>query len=321
VNTLEMTHPWMAFAIRRTIRLAVSLVAVSSAVFFMISLVPGDPVRAALGPTAPVDVVNRRKHQLGLDKPLLQQFVDYWHRLLTGNLGTSISSEHPVMSVVKARAANSAKLIGVAVPFTLLLAVSIGMLIGALTQNGRRPRTLISFTVITSAFNTIPGFILGIVLQFFFAVSLHLFPVAGSTGWKSLVLPAIALAFGPAAGLARIVRAQSDVVLSEDYIRVARSKRLPPRLIYLRHALPNLLTSALTIGGLLFGLLVSSSIVVEGVFARAGLGSAMISAIIDRDYPMVQGLLLVLAIAVLVINLLVDVLLGLLDRQSLISRS
>lgn len=320
MTTLDVNHPWAAFALRRTARLATSLFVVSSVVFFMIALVPGDPVRAALGPTAPIDVVNRRTAELGLDKPLLEQFAAYWHRLFTGQLGTSITSERPVRDIVLARVANSAQLILVALPLTLLLAVTIGMFLGVITHNGRRPRLLISFTVVTSALNTIPSFLFGIVLVYIFAVSLRIFPVAGSTGPSSLVLPAVALAIGPAAGLARIVRAQTDVVLSEDYMRVARSKRLPKRLIYLRHGLPNLLTAALTIGGLLFGTLIAGSVVVESVFARAGLGTAIVQAIVDRDYPVVQGVLLVLAAGVLGVNVLVDVLLGVLDRQSLIGR-
>jgi peptide/nickel transport system permease protein len=321
MNSLEATHPWLAFVLRRTVRLLVSLFAVGSVVFFMISLVPGDPVRAALGPTAPEDLVQQRRAALGLDKPLAVQFLDYWKRLFTGQLGTSITSDRPVTQIVGERIANSAELIGIAILLTLVLAVIIGMTFGAITHNGRRPRTLIGFTVFSSALNTIPSFLIGILLVFVFAVSLKLLPVAGSTGFQSLILPAVALCLGPAAGLARIVRSQTDVVLSEDYMRVARGKRLPKRLIYLRHALPNLLTSALTIGGLLLGVLVAGSVVVETVFARAGLGTAIVQAITDRDYPLVQGVLLVLAASVLIVNLLVDVLLGLVDRQSLIGRS
>lgn len=321
MHSLEMTHPWLAFALRRTARLVVSLFAVGSVVFFMISLVPGDPVRAALGPTAPVSLVEQRRAALGLDKPLGVQFLDYWRRLFTGRLGTSISSDRPVTQIVGERIANSAQLIGVAILLTLVIAVAVGLIFGAATHNGRRPRTLIGFTVVSSGLNTIPSFLMGILLVYVFAVSLRLLPVAGSAGAASLILPAVALCLGPAAGLARIVRAQTDVVLSEDYLRVARGKRLPGRLIYLRHALPNLLTAALTIGGLLLGVLVAGSVVVESVFARAGLGTVVVQAITDRDYPLVQGVLLVLAAAVLVINTLVDVLLGLVDRQSLIGRS
>lgn len=321
IDTLERTHPWLAFTLRRAIRLAVSLFAVASVVFFMIALVPGDPVRAALGPTAPVSLVNQRKAALGLDKSLPVQFLDYWKRLFSGNLGTSIATDRPVAQTIGERLVTTATLVGVAIVLTLVLALLFGMLIGSATHNGRRPRTLVAFTVISSALNTIPSFLIGIVLVFVFAVTLRALPVAGSTGWKSLILPAVALSLGPAAGLARIVRAQTDLVLGEDYMTVARGKRLPWRLLYLRHALPNLLTAALTIGGLLLGVLVAGSVVVESVFARAGLGTAIIQAIIDRDYPLVQGVLLVLATAVLVINILVDVLLGVVDRQSLIGRS
>lgn len=321
MNSLAQNHPWLVFGLRRAARLLVSLFAVGSVVFFMMALVPGDPVRSALGPNAPVSLVEQRRHALGLDKPLVAQFVDYWHRLFTGNLGTSIASDRSVSQVVQERIASSAELVGAAIVLTLVLAVALGLLFGALTQSGRRPRTLVGFTVASSALNTIPSFLIGIVLVYVFAVSLNLLPVAGSAGVQSLILPALALALGPAAGLARIVRAQTDVVLSEDYMRVARSKRLPTRILYLRHALPNLLTAALTIGGLLLGVLVAGSVVVETVFARTGLGTTIVQAITDRDYPLVQGVLLVLAAAVLVINMLVDALIGVVDRQSLISRS
>lgn len=321
MNRLQLSHPWLVFAVRRTIRLVVSLFAVATVVFFMISLVPGDPVRDALGPLAPPELVEQRRQALGLDKPLIVQYGSYWHRLLTGDLGISISTGLPVSSTVGQRFANSAQLIGLAIVLTLALALLFGMLFGALTRGGRRPRLLVGFTVFSSSLNTVPSFFTGILLVYVFAVSLRLLPVAGSAGFASLILPAIALSIGPAAGLARIVRTQTDVVLAEDYMRVARGKRLPARLYYLRHALPNLLTAALTIGGLLLGVLVAGSVVVEAVYQRAGLGTAIVQAIIASDYPVVQGLLLVLAIAVLVVNTVVDVLLGVVDRQSLISRS
>jgi len=321
VSSLETTHPWLAFVIHRGGRLVISLFAVGSVVFLMLALVPGDPVRAALGPNAPVSLVKARRSALGLDDPLPVQFVHYWGRLVSGNLGNSISSDRPVSRIVSERIGNTAELVGTAILLAVLLALIFGMIFGALTHGGRRPRTLVGFTLASSALNTVPSFLLGILLVYVFAVSFQILPVAGSKGAVSLVLPAVALALGPAAGLARIVRAQTDQVLSEDYMRVARSKRLSWRRLYLRHALPNTMTAALTIGGLLLGVLVAGSVVVEGVFARAGLGSAIVQAITDRDYPLVQGVLLVLAAAVLLVNTLVDVLLGLVDRQSLITRS
>src|SRR3954454_7092481 len=147
MNSLTAAHPWVAFSLRRTTRLLVSVFAVGSVVFFMMALVPGDPVRAALGPNAPVSLVEQRRAALGLNKPLVVQFVDYWQRLLTGNLGRSIASDRPVSQVVSERVASSAQLVGVAIVLTLLLAVGVGLVFGALTHNGRRPRTLVGFTV------------------------------------------------------------------------------------------------------------------------------------------------------------------------------
>ncbi len=321
MDAFATDHPWVVFTARRIFRLLVSLFAVGSVVFFMLALVPGDPVRAALGPNAPVELVEARRHALGLDKPLPVQFLDYWGRLLTGNFGRSIASDRPVKQVLAERAANTAVLVGAAILLTLVLSVTIGVAFGALTNGGRRPRTLLGFTVGSSIINTIPSFLIGIALVYVFAVTFQVLPPAGSSGFRTLILPVIALSLGPAAGLARIVRAQTDVVLGEDYIRVARSKRLPSRLIFFRHALPNLLTAALTIGGLLLGVLVAGSVVVESVFARAGLGTAIVQGIADRDYPLVQGILLVLAAAVLVVNTLVDVILAVIDRQSLLGQT
>lgn len=321
LEALEGHHPWLAFALRRGLRLVVSLFAVGSAVFAMISLVPGDPVRAALGPNAPQELVTARKVALGLDDPLAVQFVDWWRRLFTGDLGTSIASDRRVTEVLAERMGTSAQLVGAAIVVTLLLAVTIGMAVGVATHHGRRPRLLVGFTLSGSAVNTIPSFLTGLVLVYLFAVTLRLLPVAGSTGWQSLVLPTIALSVGPAAGLSRIVRAETDRVLAMDYMQVARSKRLLPWRLYLRHALPNTLTAALTIGGLLFGVLIAGSVVIESVFARTGLGTTIVKGITDRDFPLVQGVLLVLATGVLLVNLLVDVVIGLLDRQSLIGRS
>jgi len=314
-------HTWLLFLARRIGRLIVSLAVVLSLSFLLIQFIPGDPVRLALGPTAPASMVAQQRAALGLTKPLGIQYLDYWHDVLTGHLGTSIVSGQPVEQIIATDLPETAELVGVALAFTMILSVSIGMVAGALTARGRRPRLTLFFTSATSILNTIPEYLLGVGLVFVFAVTLKLLPVAGDAGWQSLVLPALAIAIGPTAGLARIVRVQTDVVLSQEYMQVARAKRLPTRLIYLRHALPNLLTAALTIGGLLLGTLVASSVVVENVFARPGLGTAIVQAITQHDYPVIQGILLVLGAAVLVLNLLVDLLLSGLDPRSTLRES
>jgi peptide/nickel transport system permease protein len=321
ITAVRRQHTWLSFLARRIGRLVVSLAVVLSLSFLLIQFIPGDPVRLALGPTAPASMVAQQRAALGLTKPLGIQYLDYWHNVLTGHLGSSIVSGQSVGQIIATSLPNTAELVGVALVLTMLFAVSIGVLAGALTHQGRRPRLLLFFTSATSILNTIPEFLLGVGLVFVFAVTLKLLPVAGASGWQSLVLPALAIAIGPTAGLARIVRVQTDVVLAQDYMRVARAKRLPTRIIYLRHALPNLLTAALTIGGLLLGTLVASSVVVENVFARPGLGTAIVQAITQHDYPVIQGILLVLGAAVLVLNLLVDLLLSALDPRSTLRES
>ena len=167
---------------------------------------------------------------------------------------------------------------------------------------------------------TIPEFLLGVGLVFVFAVTLKVLPVAWETGWQSLVLPALAISIGPTAALTRIVRVQTHAALGQDYSELP-GQRFPARIVYRRHALPNLLTAALTIGGLLLGVLVASSVVVENVFARQGLGTAIVQAITQHDYPVIQGILLVLGAAGLILNLLVDLLLSVLDPRSMIRKS
>ena len=321
IIAVRRQHTWLSFLARRIGRLVISLAVVLSLSFLLIQFIPGDPVRLALGPTAPASMVAQQRAALGLTKPLGIQYLDYWHDVLTGHLGSSIVSGQSVGQIIATSLPETAELVGVALVLTMIFSVSIGVLAGALTHQGRRPRLLLFFTSATSILNTIPEFLLGVGLVFVFAVTLKLLPVAGASGWQSLVLPALAIAIGPTAGLARIVRVQTDVVLAQDYMRVARAKRLPTWIIYLRHALPNLLTAALTIGGLLLGTLVASSVVVENVFARPGLGTAIVQAISQHDYPVIQGVLLVLGAAVLVLNLLVDLLLSALDPRSTLRES
>jgi peptide/nickel transport system permease protein len=321
IIAVRRQHTWLSFLARRIGRLVISLAVVLSLSFLLIQFIPGDPVRLALGPTAPASMVAQQRAALGLTKPLGIQYLDYWHDVLTGHLGSSIVSGQSVGQIIATSLPETAELVGVALVLTMIFAVSIGVLAGALTHQGRRPRLLLFFTSATSILNTIPEFLLGVGLVFVFAVTLKLLPVAGASGWQSLVLPALAIAIGPTAGLARIVRVQTDVVLAQDYMRVARAKRLPTWMIYLRHALPNLLTAALTIGGLLLGTLVASSVVVENVFARPGLGTAIVQAITQHDYPVIQGILLVLGAAVLVLNLLVDLVLSGLDPRSTLRES
>jgi peptide/nickel transport system permease protein len=311
-------HPLTAFAGRRLGRLAVSLLVLVTASFAMIHLVPGDPVRAALGLTAPADLVAARRQSLGLDLPLWRQYTRYLGGLATGDLGRSMTSDLPVTQVIGDRLPATAELALLAFGLVMAVAVPLGVTMAALTHGGHRRGTELAFTGVTGVLAVVPEFLLAVGLVVVFAVGLHLLPVAGRAGPASYVLPVVALAVGPAAALARLVRVEALTVLGTDYLRTARAKRLPPRRLYLRHALPNLLTSALTIGGLLLTGLIAGSILVETVFAWPGLGSSIVQSILAKDYPLVQGIVLVYGTAVLVVNLVVDVVLGILDPRSTI---
>ncbi|PZS28018.1 MAG: ABC transporter permease [Pseudonocardiales bacterium] len=303
-------------------RLVISLAVLVTLTFAMIHLIPGDPVRAALGPRAPQSVVDVRKHQLYLDRPLPQQYAHYVKGVVTGDLGTSIVSNLPVSQVIGDRLPNTAQLVGISFLVIMAVAVPFGVLGAVVTREGRLARSSeLVFVSGTSVLAMIPEFVLGVALVYVFAVTLGWLPVAGRSGPESFVLPVAALSIGSIAALARIVRVEMLRVLDEDYMRTARSKRLPARLIYIRHALPNMLTATLTIGGLVLAGLTGGTILVETVFAWPGLGTTVVQSVVQEDYSLAQAVLLLLGFAVLIINLVVDLTLGLLDPRSTIKEA
>ncbi|TDW54676.1 ABC transporter permease [Kribbella pratensis] len=316
-----VAHPWLGFAVRRLGRLVGSVLILVSAAFLMIHLIPGDPVRGALGPAAAQSLVDAQRASLGLDDPLWQQYLNFLHHLVTGNLGTSITTGLPVSDVIRDRLPATVELAVAAFLVAVLIAVPLGLAMGVLTRGGRRPRAELGFTSTAVVLAAIPEFLLAVGLVYVFAVTLHWFPVAGRGGVASYVLPVLSLAVGPAAVLARICRVELLAVLQTDYLRTARAKRLPAPAIYLRHALPNAVTATITLGGLLLGGMVAGTVLVENVFGWPGLGSTIVSSIIAKDYPLVQGVVLVYGVGVLLVNLAVDVTLALLDPRSTIRES
>ncbi len=311
-------NPWVRFLIRRLGRLAISVWVLVTFAFLIIHLIPGDPVRAALGLTADPATVAAMRHDLGLDQPLLTQYVHYINNLLHGDLGTSLATRLPVSTVIAQRAPNTLMLAGVAFVVIVVIAIPLGIGMAILTQHGRRRGLELGYTTGAVVIAAIPDFVLGVALVWLFAVSWHLLPIAGKTGPSSFILPVLAMALGSAAALSRIVRVETLSVMGEDFVRTARAKRLRPRLIYLGHAVPNALTATLTLGGLLLSGLVASTVIIENIFAWPGLGPTMVSSILTKDYPMAQGLVLMYGGIVLVINLIVDIVLSLIDPRSTI---
>jgi len=311
-------HTRLAYAVRRFARLLVSLALLLTATFFMIHLVPGDPVRAALGPTAPQSLVKEREAALGLDKPLVTQYVDYIRNVIHGDFGTSLISGESVTEVIRERGPATLQLGGLAFLVAIGIAVPLGLLMAALTRDGRRRGLELGFTSVTGGIAAIPSFLIAVALVYLFAVTVHLFPVAGRSGISSYVLPVAALSLAAIASLSRIVRVEGLRVLEQDYMRTARGKRLPSRVLYVRHALPNALTPTLTIAGLLLGGLIAGTVLVENIFAWPGLGTTLVQAVAQKDYPTVQAVAVVFGTVILLANFAVDVALGVIDPRSTI---
>ncbi|MYQ43830.1 ABC transporter permease subunit [Streptomyces sp. SID4985] len=318
LGALTRRHPWGVFCCRRAVRLTLSLLVVVTASFAMIRLVPGDPVRAALGVDAPPDLVAAKRHQLGLDTGLSAQYWRYLRDLAHGDLGVSLVTGEPVADLVGARLPTTLLLAVLAFACVLVVALPGGLLAAVWTRGGRRPRAELAFTATTSALAGVPDFVLAAGLTAGLAVGLRLFPAAGDLGPQSYVLPVLALALAPAAVLLRIVRVETLKVLAADHVRAARAKRLPAAPLWLRHVAPNALTASLTLAGNLLPGLIAGTVLVEKVFAWPGIGSAMAQSVAAQDYAVVEATVLVMGSAVLVVNFLVDFALALLDPRSVI---
>jgi peptide/nickel transport system permease protein len=311
-----LSNVWVRFTARRLIGLVAALFLLVVAVFLSVRLIPGDPAELSLGFTAGAADKARYRHELGLDRPLLAQFGTYMRDLFRGDLGASITTSQPVGQVIRERIGPSAQLAGISLAITLIVGVPLGIIMAELTREGRRRKLDVWYQGLTQLVATIPEFLFATVLAFVFAVKLHLLPNT-STGWNGLVLPVAALALGATATLSRFVRVETLDVLAQDYVRTARSKRLPARMIMFHHVLPNVMTAALTIGGLLFAGIIGGAVIIENVFNRPGLGTILTQAMAQRDYAVIQGVTLVLGAIVIVVNVLIDFILAVIDKRSL----
>ncbi len=301
----------LTFVLRRSLWLPPMLLAVSLVSFVMIHLVPGDPVTILMGQNATGGSLRLERRELGLDQPLPVQYVRYVGDALRGNLGTSIRSGRPVMSEIGDRFPATLELTLAAMALSIVLGVGAGVLAAAV-----RARWLSGLVLLLSTFGlSLPSFWLGLLLIDAFALHLRWFPVLGSATLRGTVLPTVTLAAPAAAVLARVTYAGLVEVLRQDYIRTARAKGLTRSRVVLAHALRNAIIVVLTIAGLQFGALLAGSVIVENVFSRPGLGTLVVGAILNRDYPAIQGTVLVFAVLYVVINLALDVLYGVINPR------
>lgn len=318
---VRVRSPWVRFALRRAVGLVLVLGVLVVATFLMVQLVPGDPARAVAGQNATPEQIATIREQLGLDQPLGEQFANYVAGLLHGDMGTSFRTGVPVRDIIATRLPFTAELALMAMVLVLLVAVPIGMTVAILCRNGRRRPLEHTFTVLTSFGGAVPEYIVGAVLVLLFAVLLPVLPAAGASSSASMILPVLAVGLAPACTMSRIVRRETVSVLEQDYMRTAAGRRISTARRYVRHALPNLLTSTLTLGGLILTYLLGGTVIVENVFAWPGLGSQVITSIAQRDYPVIQGIVLVVGIMATLLNLAIDVLLGILDPRTLTART
>lgn len=315
------TSSRLGFLLKRIARAVISLLIVLVASFFMVHLVPGDPVRAALGPTAPAETVEFIRRSLGLDLPIQQQFANYLGGLFRGDLGISVSTQRPVGATLAERLPATLTLSIVSFIVAALGAFPIGVATAVSSRNGRRRALDLGVSSLLGVIIAIPNFLIAVVLIWLFSIVLPLAPSAGWGNVQQAVLPVIALSIGPLAYLARIVHVEMVRVLDAPYLTTARSKRLPGHLLYLRHALPNIVTATLTTGGVVLTGLVAGTVLIETVFIIPGIGSTIVSSISTKDYPLIQGVVLAYAVLVLGANLIIDTLLTVLDPRSAISEA
>jgi ABC-type dipeptide/oligopeptide/nickel transport system permease component len=300
------------FILRRLLLLVPLLLAVSVVTFVMIHLVPGDPVTTMMGTNVGgAQNIALARHELGLDQPLPVQYFDYLGNALHGDLGTSIRSGRPVWTEITDRFPATLQLTLAAMAVAIVLGVGIGTFAGAARGHWLSGTLMVMVTLGIS----IPTFWLGLLLIDLFAVNLRWLPVLGDTTLRGTILPTLTLAFPAAAVLARVTRASLIDVLHQDYIRTARAKGVGNRTVVLKHALRNGVIVVLTIVGLQFGGLLAGSVIVETVFSRNGLGNFVVGAITARDYPDIQGVVLVFAATYVVINTAIDILYGVINPR------
>ncbi|HLW49105.1 MAG TPA: ABC transporter permease [bacterium] len=280
-------------------------------VFMFVHLLPGDPARLMAGLGATDDSVQLVRHSLGLDKPLWTQYSIYIRGVLQGDLGIS-NRDATAVSVHLAQAFIPTAELTVA---GIAVAMLVGLTAGIVAANAHNTPWDVALTSGAMLGISLPSFVLAFILIWVFAVTLRMFPTGGDEGAFAIVLPAVTLGVGAAATIARITRSEMLGVTSQDYIRAAHAKGHAPLAVILRHALPNTLIPVLTVIGLQFGFLISGAIIVETVFSWHGLGRLLVDAIGFRDYPVIQGVVLLFALEFIAVNILTDVLYAWVDPR------
>jgi peptide/nickel transport system permease protein len=291
------------YILRRLVQAIPVLLGITLFTFLMSHLVPGDPVVIyAMGKPLSEEREAQIREQYGLDRPLWEQYRDYMADLLHGDLGQGLHDQRPVWDTIEEAIWPTLQLTVAGLTVALTLGVTLGIL-AALFHNS----WLDSAAMVVALLGvSTPVFYLGLLLLFAFSFQIHLFPATGTGGWENLVLPALTIGFASAAFIARLVRSSMLEVLRQDYVTTARAKGVRERLVVVRHALKNALIPVVTYFGIQLAGLLTGAVVIEQVFSRPGLGRVAVNAIGNRDFPLIQGTVLVTAIVYVLASLVID---------------
>lgn len=300
------------FIIKRILWMIPVLLGVLFIVFTINRLTPGDPVAAILGANYTPEQYAQQETAMGLDKPFLIQFVNYVKGIVTEfNFGISYQSRQDVGAEI-ARRLPTTLAIGI---LGVLVTAVIGIPLGIIAANHQNSIFDYIVTVVSMFFASMPNFWMALMMIILFSLNLGWFPATGLDSWKAWILPVLALGLSPVASVTRMTRSSMLEVIRQDYIRTARAKGLAERIITRRHALKNALINVVTVIGMQLSMIMGGSVIIESIFAIPGLGTYMMQGINTKDYPVVQGCVLIIAMSVCVMNLIVDLVYGFVDPR------
>lgn len=301
----------VSYIIRRILAIIPLLLGVITISFFLMHLIPGDPAEAMVPPEAPYSAILKLRHELGLDKPLHIQYLSYLSRVIRGDLGKSIRKRTPVLKEIATRFPATAELALAAMLIALVFGIPAGT-IAAIKRNSIYDHISMLFAWTGTA---MPAFLLGLLLLLGFSVTLKWFPPFGRGGIRNLILPAITLGTYSTAVIARITRSSVLEVITQDYIKTAQAKGLSTSVVICKHILKNALIPTVTVAGLQVGYMLGGAVVTETIFAWPGIGRYAIQALFARDFPVIQGTVILTAIIFTLTNLLVDIVYVFLDPR------
>lgn len=299
------------YLIKRILLALGVIFAISAITFFVLNIVPGDPVRVMVGDMADEATIQRVREQMGLNKPVLEQYANWLTNMLHGDFGTSYTQRKAVVTLMAQAFGTTVKVAAFAYIFALALGLVVGV-VAAVNHGRAADRILMALSIFGIS---APSFWMAVILQIVFALTLKWFPLSGIKTWQAFVLPTVALGVRYAASIARVTRTSMLEVLSQDFMRTAEAKGISKWVIILKHGLRNALIPIITIAGTQLGDIFTGSILIESIFAMPGMGKLLLDAINARDLPLIQGGVMYIALICVVVYLVVDILYGVADPR------